>query len=84
MAMFRCEGSGGLVPVISSEIAVYFKSYPAPRTAQWEEMRKMALPQPQINKDNGGRQMDGKFLPSLQSDPWDTYLHVQFPAKQWF
>lgn len=41
----------------------------------------MALPQPQINKDNGCRQMDGKFLPSLQSEPWDTYLHVQFPSK---
>ncbi len=29
----------------------------------------MALPQRKINKDNGWRQMDGEFLPLLQSEP---------------
>lgn len=35
----------------------------------------MALPHPQINKDNGCRQMDGEFLPLLQTEHLDTYLY---------
>lgn len=43
-------------------------------------MRKIALPHPQINKDNGCRlQMDGEFLPLLQTEHLDD-----FPEKQRF
>lgn len=40
----------------------------------------MALPHPQFNKDNGCRQMDGEFLPLLQTDHLDTYL---YEISQW-
>lgn len=48
----------------------------------------MALPHPQFNKDNGCRQMDGEFLPLLQTDHLDTYLYeisqcVFFKWRDW-
>lgn len=43
LAMFLRLSSEGLVPVISSEIAVYFKSYPGFRSARWEDIKKKSF-----------------------------------------
>lgn len=37
----------------------------------------MALPHPQINKDNGCRQMDSEFLPLLQNEHLGTYIYCE-------